>query len=243
MRNGILVRAIEVVGILFAAFGGFLVGIAPPQDADARFAVGISSFFALIVLLFVSSLSAKKYRKVWLTVAMVSFALTVAAAYYYKSNYNSLTFSFPQTEGRHVAGTYLTPEAQKERDKNPSISNMDLVAGFGGLPYATSVWPEAAINAAKNKLVFSYVFLVTALALSIFALTEGTLGAATVGAPQNNQASRKRKKTVSKTAADDPADAKQSQPQSAPVATNQELGAPDANNAIEKGKVVEDPAT
>jgi hypothetical protein len=242
MGNGILVRAIEVVGILFAAFGGFLVGVAPPQDADARFAVGISSFFALIVLLFVSSLSGKKYRKVWLTVAVVSFALTVAAAYYYKSNYDSLTFSFPHTEGKHIAGTYLTPKAQEERDKNPSISNMELVAGFGGLPFATRVWPNDAINAAKNKLVFSYVFLVTALALSIFALTEGTLGAATIGAPQSNQAPRKRKERVTKTAADNPADAKQSQPKPSPVATNPEVGAPDANNVIEKGNVLEDPA-
>jgi hypothetical protein len=242
MSNGILVRAIEVVGILFAAFGGFLVGVAPPQDADARFAVGISSFFALIVLLFVSSLSGKKYRRVWLTVAVVSFALTVAAAYYYKSNYDSLTFSFPNTEGKHIAGTYLTPKAQEERDKNPSISNMDLVTGFGGLPYVTRVWPDAAISAAKNKLVFSYVFLVTALALSIFALTEGTLGAATVGAPRNNQAPRKRKKTVSKTAADNPADAQQSQPQPAPVVTNPEVGAPDANNVIEKVNVLKEPA-
>jgi hypothetical protein len=228
MNNSILVRAIEVVGILFAAFGGFLVGIAPPQDADARFAVGISSFFALIVLLFVSSLSGKKYRKAWLTVAVISFALTAAGAYYYKSCYDSLTFSYPHTEGRHIAGTYLTPQAQKAKDDNPSISKMELVAGFGGLPLATRVWPDAAMNAAKSKLVFSYVFLVTALALSIFALTEGTLGAQIIGAPQNNPAPRKRKKRVPKSATDNPAKAAQSQPETTPAATKSEVTAPDA---------------
>jgi hypothetical protein len=46
--------------VLFVAFGGFLTGVVPPKDADAKFAVGVSSFVALIVLFLCSALSNKR---------------------------------------------------------------------------------------------------------------------------------------------------------------------------------------
>src|SRR5258706_6402784 len=209
MRQSVLIRALEVVGVLFAAFGGFLVGIAPPQAADARFAVGLSSFFALIILLLISSLANKKYRRAWRVGAVVFLLVAVAGAYYYRSTYYALTFEYPPGDSKVllIAGTEFTPEAHKQRRDNPTISNAELVAGLG----PDRVWPEAAVNAARKKLIFSYVFLVMALASSIFSLTEGTLGSA-------NEAKRKRsklpkaKKQTSRTANDSPASIKSTDP-------------------------------
>jgi len=183
LNQNILIKAIEVVGVLFAAFGGFLVGIAPPQAADARFAVGISSFFALIILLLVSSLAKKKNVRAWIMAAICSLLVAAAAAYYYRSVYYSLTFEYPpgNTQVEYVAGTELTLEAQKQKRDNPTISNAELVAGFGGLPFRNRVWPEASVNDARKKLIFTYVILVIALASAIFSLTEGILGGVSNG--------------------------------------------------------------
>lgn len=196
MNQTVLVKGIEVVGVLFAAFGGFLVGIAPPQAADARFAVGISSFFALIILLLVSSLARKKHRRAWITAAVCCLILAIVASYYYKVSYNELTFEYPPGNPKveYVAGTELTPLAQKERRDNPGISNAKLLAGFGGPRFIFKVWPEASVNAARKRLIFAYVILVTGLASSIFSLTEGTLGSASTGVVRQQRSTSKRKR-------------------------------------------------
>jgi hypothetical protein len=166
MNNNLLIKGIEVIGVLFAAFGGFFVGIAPPQAADAKFAVGLSSFLALIALFFISALSKKRYRKMWLI-----------SAYFYKKTYDALTFGYPpgSTQVEHIAGTELTKDAQEYKQKNPTISNAQLLAKFGGLENKGEVWPEESISRARTKLIGSYVFLVLAIASAIFALTEGVL--------------------------------------------------------------------
>jgi hypothetical protein len=177
MNSTLLVKGIQIIGVLFAAFGGFLGGIAPPQNADAKFAVGLSSCLALIILLFISALSKKKYRKVWLISAGV---LTVAigfAAYYYKNTYDALTFEYPpgSTSVEHIAGTELTSDAKEYKEKNYGISHSQLLAKFGGLENKNEVWSEESISKARTKLTGSYVFLTLSIAGAIFALTEGVL--------------------------------------------------------------------
>ena len=180
MNNNILVKGIEVIGVLFAAFGGFLVGIAPPQAADARFAVGISSFLALIILFIISALSKRKYKKWWLISGGILFIVILFAAYYYKTNHDALTFEYPpgSTKVEHIAGTELTQDAKEYKKENPGISNSQLLADFGGLPNKTMVWQEDSISTARTRLIGSYVLLVLAIAAAIFALIEGVLGQA-----------------------------------------------------------------
>jgi hypothetical protein len=173
MNRDVLIKGIEIVGVLFAAFGGFLAGIAPPEEADARFAVGISSFLALIILFIVAALSKKKYRGAWILTAACLFVIAVGAAYYYKTTYDDLTFEYPP--GSHVAGTELTPEAREYKQRHEGLSNAQLLARFGGLPNKGKVWPEASVNSVRAKLIISYVVLVLAIASAVFALTEGVL--------------------------------------------------------------------
>lgn len=119
MNRRILVKGIEIVGVLFAAFGGFLVGIAPPQAADAKFSVGISSLLALIILFTIVALAKKEYRNVWIITAVCMFVVAAGASYYYKTIFDKLTFD--------VAGTELTPAASDYRQKHAGISNAVLL--------------------------------------------------------------------------------------------------------------------
>lgn len=229
MKQNILIRSIEVVGVLFAAFGGFLVGIAPPVAADARFAVGISSFFALIILLLVSSLAKEKYERAWIIAAICALLVAGVSAYYYRSIYYELTFEYPpgNTEVLLVAGTELTLEAQNLKRDDPTLSNAELLAGLGG--ELNRVWPEASLNAARKKLIFTYVILVIALASAIFSLTEGTLASASNGKRKRTSVKvRKAKKQTSKT------DTKTSSSKSASSRVNKQTSKddkPKANNA------------
>jgi hypothetical protein len=177
MNNDLLIKGTKVVGVLFAAFGGFFVGIAPPQAADAKFAVGLSAFLALIVLFIISALCKKKYRSVWLITACVLSVVIMFAAYYYKSNYDALAFEYPpgNTPVEHIAGTELTQDAREYKQKNPNLSSSQLLAKFGGLENKDEVWTEESISKARTKLIGSYVFLVLAIAGAVFALTEGVL--------------------------------------------------------------------
>lgn len=177
MNRNVLVKGIEIVGILFAAFGGFLAGIAPPQAADAKFAVGISSFLALIILLTIAILSKKKYQKAWIIAAVALFIAAIGAAYHYKTNYDTLTFEYPpgSTRVEHIAGTELTPRAKDYKLKNGGISNAQLIAKFGGLENKGKVWTEESVNSARTKLITSYVVLVLTIIAAVFALTEGAL--------------------------------------------------------------------
>jgi hypothetical protein len=194
VNRSILIKGIEIIGVLFAAFGGFLVGIAPPQEADARFAVGISSFLALIILFIVTALSKKKYPKVWIIIGACLFVIAIGAAYYYKTSYDALTFNYPP--GTHVAGTELTPKAKEYKEKNAGISNEQLLGAFGGLQNKSKVWPEASVNGARTKLITSYVVLVLALATAIFALVEGSLGGTLLISPARHKRRGHRSKTA-----------------------------------------------
>lgn len=178
MDRSVLVKGIEIVGVLFAAFGGFLVGIAPPQTADAKFAVGISSLLALIILFTIVALAKKEYRTAWIITAVCLFMVGAGAAYYYKTIFDELTFAYPagSTKIEYVAGTELTTAASDYRQQHQGISNAQLLAKFGGLQNRGKVWPEDSANKARRKLTSSYVILVLALATAIFALTEGVLG-------------------------------------------------------------------
>jgi hypothetical protein len=178
--RAILTKAIEVIGFLFAAFGGFLANIAPPEGQDASYAVGITSFLALIILLFASAIAknlpVRKFKKIWLIAAAVFFCSALASAFWYKHNLDRLTFAFPPEaiKAQYIKGTEMTPEA-KEFQERTKKSDSAVVAAFGGLSKREQVWPIESIQRARLILTVSYSVLVLSLASSIFSLTEGIL--------------------------------------------------------------------
>ena len=178
MSRNVLSKAIGVIVVLFAAFGGFLSGIAPPEEADAKFAVGLSSFLALIILLAIAALAKKKHSREWIIAACVLFVIAVPSAFLYWSNSVDYTFEYPPGSGRadHVAGDQLTPEARAYKGIHTGLSNAQLLARFGGLENMQKVWLPESIRTARTKLIGCYLLMVLMIASALFALTEGALG-------------------------------------------------------------------
>jgi hypothetical protein len=177
-----LVKAVEVVAFLFAAFSGFLKNIAPPEEADATFAMGISSFLMLAVLLIISAL-AKGERKgpaqnrLWLGASGLFFVAAGTAAFLYKGDLDRLTFADPPESTRrdYLTGTVWTPAAQEYRRANPQKTVSDIVADFGGHTRKELVWTLDSIQSVRMRCAIHYVALVLCLATTIFCLTEGVL--------------------------------------------------------------------
>lgn len=176
----VLTKAVEVIGFLFVAFGGFLANFAPPEGDDAAYAVGITSFLGLIILLFASALAknlpSRKYKKIWLIAAGVFFVAAVVSSILYKQNLTQLTFAYPPdaVKAEYIKGTELTPEAKDYQDKTKK-SDSSLVAAFGGPTKREQVWVGESIKHARLVLTINYSILVLSLASAIFSLTEGIL--------------------------------------------------------------------
>ena len=177
----ILSKGIEVVSFLLAAFSGFLKNIAPPEEANATFAVGLSSVLTLVVFLLASALSKsrfrKKYKKIWLSASAAFFLVAIIAAFVYKGNTDELTFAYPpgNTKAEFIGGTVFTPEGQAYRASHPQETISELVADYGGIAQRELIWTRDSIHWASMKLTINYVLLIVSLAGTIFGLTEGIL--------------------------------------------------------------------
>jgi hypothetical protein len=175
----ILATAVEVISFLFVAFSGFLTKIAPPE-ADATFAIGISSFFALIVLLFAKALSKKlprqKYIFAWCIAALACFVAAVSSGFAYKGYTDRLTFAFPpgSIKAEYIKGTEMTPLARSYQSRTGK-TDAEVVAAFEGPANRDKVWFPQSIQRSRQILTANYVVLVLTMAGAIFALTEGVL--------------------------------------------------------------------
>jgi hypothetical protein len=180
MNQAVLLRGIEIVTFLFAAFGGFLTGMAPPNATEARFAVGIGSFLSLFALLFISAVARRRPSRAqvrrWLAAAVILALGAVGSAWLYKDLFDRLTFAYPpeSTTVNQIAGAELTAEAAAYLHANANLTKAQLLARFGGLENKTRVWPEDSLKTAASKLIATYIVFVVTLAGSLFAIIETT---------------------------------------------------------------------
>lgn len=178
----ILAVSVEVVTFLFAAFGGFLQGIAPPDDADARFAVGLGSILALGILLWIAAAKRSWFqgrrRNAWLAVAASCLVLAVVVGTVYWHQRSQRTFPFPpeQAEPLYVAGTELTEVGKDFVDEHgDTMTISEIVDAFGGPANRELLWTHASIGRARMLLIVLYLLSVLTVATGIFSLTEGIL--------------------------------------------------------------------
>lgn len=167
---------IQIVVFLFAAFGGFLSGIAPPEPTNPKFAVGLSSFLVLIALLIVSSISGKgrtgNYRK-WIWAGGICLVLVVTSGLLYPYLLGKFTYVYPPPPDTPVAwrinGSELTETAQSFIRENPGTytpGQLELE-----LPY-DQIWTADSLARAKMTLLITYILLVLAIATAVFCLLE-----------------------------------------------------------------------
>jgi hypothetical protein len=176
--QAILARAAQGVIFLFAAFSGFLKGVAPPEETGSGFAVGVASFLSLCVLLLLSGRSQNrkdtaKERRLWFSLAGTLTLVAAGAALTYYHNTNRLTFGYPPDNPNHwyVAGTeYLAPAATLARQAQ--LSPAKVVAQFGGLPNTYLVWRKESIDRARLILVTNYLVFTLSIAGAVFSLVE-----------------------------------------------------------------------
>jgi hypothetical protein len=178
--KNLLATFIEVVVFLFAAFSGFLSNIAPPVYPNISYAVGISSFFVLIILLIISAVAQKKspstYRRSWIRAGVVAFIVALPAGLIYPWTLGKLTYTYPPPPDKAMAwrvnGWELTAQAQQFIRENPgnySPAQLEL-----NLEYE-DIWTENSVSKAKMILILNYTLLVISLATAIFCLLEANL--------------------------------------------------------------------
>lgn len=189
-----LKSAIQVVGVLLAAFGGFLLGLAPPEETGVKIAVGLVSVLCLVLFLLITAMAPTLGKRAWLTAAVMAAASFAVSALIYQREMQHLTFVWPPSGVVYVGGgaTYM-PKAFNALQREPSLSSSDLVSGFGGIDKdrgidtRTAVWPQAAIFTADRTLTLVYVWIVVSAALAVFCALEGAIGS---GAPGRGKAKR-----------------------------------------------------
>ena len=170
-----LTSIIEIVIFLFAAFGGFLKTVAPPIRPGASYAVGISSFFMLIVLLITSAVARRQAspgtRKKWLIAGIALFLVAVASGLGYPVVLGEYTYpERADLQGRKICASdvYLTSDARQYKQTNPSANAEDLEQN---LPDG-DIWSAQGIKRAEMTLLVTYVAFVLSIAGAIFCLLE-----------------------------------------------------------------------
>jgi hypothetical protein len=187
----IIARALQTVGVLFSAAGGFLTGIAPPDSViggtSTPFAVGMATFAGAVLLLIISALTTARFpqsfRTFWLLSGIGLFVCFLALGVRYPGELSRLTFLYPEDvpdKSRYINGTVLTDSAAAARDAYQGRhgfepSKAKLVAGFEGIQHINRVWVEESIRRAERTLLVDYLLLVLSLMGAIFSLIEGTL--------------------------------------------------------------------
>jgi len=183
--QALLTSIIQLVAMLFAAFGAFLTDIAPPGGAVEDFAQGFASFMAVLVFLFIKASfhaddDAVRRRNKFRRVGGLTLVAYVAIGLYYGVLLNTLTFSYPPNDPAattHVAGLFYSDDAKKfieiEEGKGVSHSNASLLGEFGSDPQR--VWPLNSIELSRLALNLSYSLLIFILMVAIGSLCEVAL--------------------------------------------------------------------
>jgi hypothetical protein len=171
-----LVPLVQIVAFLFLAFGGFLKHLAPPDETNPEFYVGIVSFFVLIILLAIATIARKvpgaQNRRAWLIAGIGCFLVaTVSTAVYPRMLHKYTYWSAEDPRQLRVKAsdegfTKIVKEWLRDQAYEPEAS--DLVRKFP----PGQVWEKGAIESAKSKLLISYASLVLSLASAIFCLLE-----------------------------------------------------------------------
>lgn len=176
-KKELLVKGIELITFLFAAFGQFLLKIAPPDSRPVSFAIGISSLLLLGILLLISSITkrrkTKNVKKVWILVSVLLLLTSAISGFAYKSKLdnNTLVFQSQSKEYIYVIGNTLTDDARSYLD-SVSLSNKTLLEHFG-IDRINEVWTEKSIHEARFQLNTLYTLFVLSICSAIFCIIEG----------------------------------------------------------------------
>jgi hypothetical protein len=178
----IIKQGIGVVALILAAFGGFLVGIAPPENAKAGFSVGVSSLILLACFLLFRLISEYKWSKgrrlkLWIALGSSALGLFLIATYFYYIAFSNNVYKHGDGSV-FVKGSRLTPSAETTKaaiiNDERTCSEQRLLKAFGN-PHTVGVleevWESSTIEDAKSQLVLRYILLVVTIGCSLLAFS------------------------------------------------------------------------
>jgi hypothetical protein len=175
--RSLLTSFIQVVAFLFAAFGGFLERIAPPEQTGARYAVGILSFLTLLILLVISALArtvpGAKFRRAWIITGASAFLLAIPPSFFYPSAIRLYTWAYPpekpikrirgrDSEFTELVKTYLRDNPGQSSEPESLARKFEL----------SDIWTAESLSSASTRLLVLYGWLVLSLSTAIFCLLE-----------------------------------------------------------------------
>ena len=186
--GGTLGRAIEIVGSLFAAFGGFLYWVAPPMRNGLAFPVGICSLLSLGVLLTMAAVRQRglpiRARRAWLAACIGLIVLFVLSGASYWFSYDRLVIAkqLPDRD-RLIRGTVLLDDVSRdlpamEAYLGHTLSDRELVDNFGGdntQEPQVAVWTAGSIRLAELWLLLLYLLMGASLSAAVFCFIVGPL--------------------------------------------------------------------
>jgi hypothetical protein len=175
-KSDLLTVSAQAVVFLFGMFGGVLKNIAPPDTVGAAYPVGIASFLALIVLLFITALASadpgRKLLRWWLIAAGVFFVLAVFACMVYPQLVDTHTYPPDrpiQKRNVNASDAYLTPAGRQFKAAHPGAGAEYMAENFDN---DEEIWTTQGLDRAKQDLRLAYMWLVLSLAATIFCLLE-----------------------------------------------------------------------
>lgn len=180
--KAVLQSVIEIVVMLFAAFGGFLTVVAPPPGAnDTASAVGLASFVAVVVFvlakLYMSLLPARTMMVVTLVMATLSGGVFVVNGVSYLYFVDRYTFRFPEGEpdGRiMLAAPEYAPAGRLLVAAQPELDGAHAaILAKAGEAQSHEIWSPKAVVATRRQMTVKYITMVLALTLCLGFAIEG----------------------------------------------------------------------
>jgi hypothetical protein len=185
INGGLVGRAIQLVASVFAAFGGFLANIQPPQQAYRGFSVAFAAVLATLALLLLSALGRKWAKSTIYNGLCLAFGVVLIVGVAVAGvRYQDLTLMRTVDVGsgakpqRMVIGTQLTGAAAEWINQNPcsiqnpySCSTQRLLTHFG-TDSIDLVWTKDSILESVKILNDVYLTFAVLLSSSVFVLGE-----------------------------------------------------------------------
>lgn len=174
--KGLLVPFVEIIVFLFAAFGGFLKSIAPPEQSGAPYIVGILSFLTLIALLIVAgvarSVPGEQYRRAWIFAGVLAFVAALPASFLYPQALAQHTWWYPPDKPvqrlRGLDADFTQPVKDFLKSNPQERAPERLARNFE----LDQIWTRESIDRAASQLKELYAWLVLSLATAVFCLLE-----------------------------------------------------------------------
>ena len=170
----IVTLIIDLVAMVFGAFGAALLDMFPEEIEKSAFATGYAAFVS-VVLLFLVRIGAQRFgwgRGTFFALFLLGAAVYVGGGAWYRESLDAKLFRYPnpQSEDLYLAGCERTEVAEAAVSADPRLVDpLLLVFEFAARPEHNfvRVWTFEGMETCRRRLFLHYVAIVGALVFAI----------------------------------------------------------------------------